>query len=97
MNPETKRRYLNADILFKLIPTMYGLKDRVAFIVIVERNNKHENNNNIKLQFNGWSSRFKITSTNAESPKYCCTPHSQSSTPSKLHTSPTATPLAPNV
>ena len=35
-------------------------------------------------------------STNAESPKYCCTPHSQSSTLSKLHTSPTATPLAPN-
>ena len=33
-------------------------------------------------------------STNAESPKYCCTPHSQSSTPSKLLTSPTATPLA---
>ena len=30
------------------------------------------------------------------SPKYCCMPHSQSSTPSKLHTSPTATPLAPN-
>ena len=29
-------------------------------------------------------------STNAESPKYCCTPHSQSSTPSELHTSPTA-------
>ena len=35
-------------------------------------------------------------STNAESPKYYCTPHSQSSMTSKLHTSPTATPLAPN-
>ena len=35
-------------------------------------------------------------SADAESPKYSCTPHSQSSTPSKLHTSPTATPLAPN-
>ena len=35
-------------------------------------------------------------STDAESPKYCCTPHSQSTMPSKLHTSPTATPLAPN-
>ena len=35
-------------------------------------------------------------STDAESPKYCCTPHSQSTTPPKLHTTPTATPLAPN-
>ena len=35
-------------------------------------------------------------STNAESPEYCCTRHSQSSTPSKLHTSPTAAPLASN-
>ena len=35
-------------------------------------------------------------STNAESPNYCCTPHSQSSMPSKLHNSPTATPLDPN-
>ena len=34
--------------------------------------------------------------SDAESRKYCCTPHSQSSSPSKLHTSPTATPLAPN-
>ena len=35
-------------------------------------------------------------SADAESPKYCCRPHSQSTTPSKLHTSPTATLLAPN-
>ena len=35
-------------------------------------------------------------STDAESPKYCCTPYSQSTTPSKLQTSPTATSLAPN-
>ena len=34
--------------------------------------------------------------SDAESRKYCCTPHSQSSSPSKLHTSPPATPLAPN-
>ena len=27
---------------------------------------------------------------------FCCTPYSQSTMPSKLHTSPTATPLAPN-
>ena len=34
-------------------------------------------------------SGFEIcNSTDAESPKYCCTPHSQSSTPSKLLTSP---------
>ena len=42
-----------------------------------------------------WHSQL-CNSTDAESPKYCCTPHSQSSMPSKLHTSPTATPLAPN-
>ena len=36
-------------------------------------------------------------STDAESLKYCCTPHSQSTTPSKLHTSPTATLLAPSL
>ena len=35
-------------------------------------------------------------STDAESPKSCCTPCSQSTTPSKLHTSPSATSLAPN-
>ena len=37
-----------------------------------------------------------IIQTDAESPKYWCTPHSQSTTLSKLHTSPTATPLPPN-
>ena len=35
-------------------------------------------------------------STDAESLRYCCTPYSQSSTPSKLHTCPTVTPLAPS-
>ena len=35
--------------------------------------------------------------SDTKSPKYCCTPHSQSTTPSKLHTSPTATALAPNL
>ena len=39
---------------------------------------------------------FCSISTDAEGPKYCCMPHSQSSTPSKLHTSPSATPLAPS-
>ena len=31
-----------------------------------------------------------------ESPDYCCTPYSQSTTSSKLDTSPTATPLVPD-
>ena len=34
--------------------------------------------------------------TDAASPERCCTHHSQSTTPSILHTSPTANPLAPN-
>ena len=34
--------------------------------------------------------------TDAASPERCCTHHSQSTTPSKLHTSPTANPLAPS-
>ena len=48
------------------------------------------------LQLSSHGHSELCNSTNAESPKYCCTPHSQSSTPSKLHNSPTATPLAPN-
>ena len=43
-----------------------------------------------------WPRCVVDNSTNAESPKYCCTPHFQSTMPSKLHTTPTATPLAPN-
>jgi len=35
-------------------------------------------------------------STDAESTNYGCTPYSQSTPPSKLHTTPTATPLAPS-
>ena len=35
-------------------------------------------------------------STDIKSTIYCCTPYSQSTPPSKLHTFPTATPLAPN-
>ena len=48
------------------------------------------------LQFSSHGHSELCNSTDAESPKYSCTPHFQSSTPSKLHTSPTATPLAPN-
>ena len=50
------------------------------------------------LSFEHWFPPFDWGrfQTDAESPKYCCTPHSQSSTPSQLHTSPIATPLAPN-
>ena len=48
------------------------------------------------LQFSSHGHSKLCNSTNAESPKYWCTPHSQNSTPSKLHTSLTATPLAPN-
>ena len=48
------------------------------------------------LQFSSHGHSELCNSTHAESPKYCCAPHSQSATPSKLHTSPTATPLAPN-
>ena len=49
-------------------------------------------------QFSSHGHSQFCNSTNAESTKYCCMPHSQSSTttPSKPHTSPTATPLAPN-
>ena len=35
-------------------------------------------------------------STDAESPNYLCMSHSESTTPSKPHSSPTATPLAPS-
>ena len=35
-----------------------------------------------------WPRCVVDNSTNAESPKYCCTPHFQSTMPSKLHTSP---------
>ena len=48
------------------------------------------------LQFSSHGHSQLCYSTNAESPKYCCRPYSQSTMPSKLHTSPTATPLAPN-
>ena len=48
------------------------------------------------LQLSSHGHSELCNSTNAESPKYCCTPHSQSSTPSKLHISPTAAPLASN-
>ena len=48
------------------------------------------------LQFSSHVHSQHCYSTDAESPKYCCTPYSQSTTPSKLHTSPTATSLAPN-
>ena len=47
------------------------------------------------LQFSSHGQSQLCNSTNTESPKYCCTPHSQSSMPLKVHTSPTATPLAP--
>ena len=50
-----------------------------------------------RLQFSSHGHSQLCNSTDADSPKYCCTPHSQSTTPSKLHTSPTATPLAPNL
>ena len=48
------------------------------------------------LQFSSHVHSQDCYSTDAESPKYCCTPYSQSITPSKLQTSPTATSLAPN-
>ena len=49
------------------------------------------------LQFSSHGHSQLYNSTNAGSPNYCCTPYQFSSTmPSKLHTSPIATPLAPN-
>ena len=45
------------------------------------------------LQFSSHGHSQHCYSTDAESQKYCCTPYSQSTTPSELHTSPTATQL----